>query len=228
LPLYKGKGSRQDCKNCRGITLLSCSGTLFLQGRREFQRPLWIAYVDLKSAFDSVDQTALWSLLCSLSILLKIVNLICKLYTGTLSIVRMERILSDWFEIQSGVRQGCTIAPSLFLTSIDWILERTVHRGLAGAYLSDESFSDLDYADDVALLAEMLEVLILSLEIIQSDASPFGLEINWGKTKIQTTVDYSVHQHVQVAGNTVDIVESFTYLGSLTVVADVKLRWFDR
>jgi len=30
-----------------------------------------------------------------------------------------------------------------------------------------------------------------------------------------TTVDSSVPQHVQVAGNTIDIVESFTYLGSL-------------
>jgi len=50
---------------------------------------------------------------------------------------------------------------------MDWILEHTVHRGLAGASHGDESFSDLDYADDVALLAEMLEVLILLLEIMQ-------------------------------------------------------------
>jgi len=29
LPFYKGKGSRQDCKNYRGITLLSCPGKVF-------------------------------------------------------------------------------------------------------------------------------------------------------------------------------------------------------
>jgi len=46
---------------------------------------------------------------------------------------------------------------------MDWILERTVHKGFAGASLGDETFSDLDYADDGALLAKMLEVLILSL-----------------------------------------------------------------
>jgi len=45
--------------------------------------------------------------------------------------------------------------------------------------LGDESFSDLDYTDDVALLAEMLEVLILSLEIMQEEAILFGLKINW-------------------------------------------------
>ena len=34
----------------------------------------------------------------------------------------------------------------------------------------------------------MLEVLILSLHVMQ-EARPFGLEIYWSKTKIQTTVD---------------------------------------
>jgi len=47
---------------------------------------------------------------------------------------------------------------------------------------------------------------------MQEEASPFGLEITWGKTKIQTTVDHSIPQHVQVAGNSVDIVEPFNYL----------------
>jgi len=78
----------------------------------------------------------------------------------------MEGILSDWFEIRGSLRQGCTIAPSLFLSPMDWILELTVHISLAGASLGDESFSDLEYVVDVALRAEMLEVLILSLEIM--------------------------------------------------------------
>ena len=36
----------------------------------------------------------------------------------------------------------------------------------------------------------------------------------WDKTQIKTTVGTTVSKQVQVAGNTVDIVESFTYLGS--------------
>jgi hypothetical protein len=58
---------------------------LILQDRREYRRPLWIAYVDLKAAFDSVDRQALWLLLHSLSIPDKIVNLIRELYTDTVS-----------------------------------------------------------------------------------------------------------------------------------------------
>ena len=41
---------------------------LLLKGRREHSRPLWIAYVDLRAAFDSVDRTALWLLLQSIGI----------------------------------------------------------------------------------------------------------------------------------------------------------------
>jgi len=47
----------------------------------------------------------------------------------------------------------------------------------------------LDYADDVALLAEMLEVLLLALDVVNDEARPLGLEVNWQKTKIQSTID---------------------------------------
>jgi len=61
----------------------------------------------------------------------------------------------------------------------------------------------------------MLEILILSLNVMRQEVCSFGLEINWSKTKIQTTVnDPSVPSEVMVAGNTVEIVEKFTYLGS--------------
>ena len=56
---------------------------------------------------------------------------------------------------------------------------------ILGTSLGEAVFTDLDYADDVALLAEMLEILLISLDIMQQEANPFGLEINWNKTKIQ-------------------------------------------
>ena len=56
------------------------------------------------------------------------------------------------------------------------------------------SFTDFNFADDVALLVEMLSVnqtivririrTILALEIMNEEAQPLGLTINWSKTKI--------------------------------------------
>ena len=55
----------------------------------------------------------------------KIVNLIRELYTDTVRCVRMEGDLPNWFELNSGVRQGCILAPSMFLNPMDWVLEYT-------------------------------------------------------------------------------------------------------
>ena len=155
-----------------------------MQQRREYQRQLWIAYVDLKAAFNSVDRSALWMLLHTIGLPDKIVGLMKELYTDTVSCVRMDGSLSDWFEIKSGVRQGCAIAPSLFLPPMDWVLECTEHKGFLGATLGDEVFTNLDFADDVSLLTEMLDVLLLALDIMNQEEQHFGLEINWTKTKI--------------------------------------------
>jgi len=57
-------------------------------------------------------------------------------------------------------------------------MDRTVHRGFAGISIGGQVFTDLDFADYVAVLSEMLEILILSLEIKYYKAFPFGLEIN--------------------------------------------------
>ena len=64
-------------------------------------------------------------------------------------------------------------------------------------------------------MSEMLEILILSLEILHQNFSQLGFEINWNKNKIQTTGIYcSLLPHLSVQGHTVEAMDSFVYLGS--------------
>ena len=60
------------------------------------------------------------------------------------------------------MRQGCAVAPDLFLVPMDWLMERTVHGDMVGTTVGKkkESFTDMDFADGVVLLAEMLSVLV--------------------------------------------------------------------
>ena len=88
-----------------------------IQSRKEFQKPLWLAFVDLKGAFDSVDCMALWKLLRSLGLHSKVVDLMEGVYTDTY--VNVDGVMSDWFAIGNGVRQGCRIAPDLFIGPMD-------------------------------------------------------------------------------------------------------------
>ena len=86
-----------------------------IQSRKEFQRLIWCAFVDFKAAFDSVDLKAFWKLLRSLGLHSEVVDLMEALYTVTCSCVCAVGVLSDWFAVGNDVRQGCRIAPDLFL-----------------------------------------------------------------------------------------------------------------
>jgi len=66
--------------------------------------------------------------------------------------------MSDWFEVSAGLHQGCIFAPDLFLEPNDWIVRYSVQWGLVGITPGQETFTDLDVADDIALMAEMLRV----------------------------------------------------------------------
>ena len=189
-----------------------------IQSRKEFQKPLWIAFVDLKAALDSVDHMALWKLLRSFGLHSKVVDLVEGLYTNTCSCVNVGGMMSDLFALGSGVWQGFRIAPDLFLGPIDHMMERTVLQGMTGmtsVTLGKEVFTVLDFADDVSLLAEMLEVLVLALTVMQEEASIFGLQINWSKTKILQVPSSTSSSTVQVADGHVEVVDGFVYLGCL-------------
>ena len=110
------------------------------------------------------------------TVMYKIVRLFRVLYDDSVSCVRTGGTHSLWFKIEAGVR------PDSFATGIDWLLERTVESCSIGVAFGLSSFTDLDFADDVSLLAELL------LETMASEAASLGLEVNWQKTKVMLWV----------------------------------------
>ena len=64
-------------------------------------------------------------------------------------------------------------------------MSQTVEQILLGVSIGKESFPDMDDVDDVTLLAETSETLVAGLLVLQVEAAPLGLQVNWTKTKIQ-------------------------------------------
>ena len=256
VPIWKGKGCRQDCNNYRGITLLSVPGKVLahlllmrirsqllkyqrpeqsgftpgksttdrilalrvlVERRLEFQQGLLAAYVDLRKAFDSVHRETLWDILRVRGIPARIIDLLTGLYSGTESAVKCGGGISNSFPVNSGVRQGCVLAPSLFNTCMDWVLGKVADQSHCGASVGNSKVTDLVFADDAVILAESLEVLVMALEVLHEEAKPLGLEVSWTKTKVQAfggLLDDTV-QSVHACGEDIEILESFTYLGSV-------------
>ena len=100
-----------------------------------------------------MDRESLWLLLHRLGIPDKMVELLKELYIETCSCVLADGVRSEWFEVLNRVRQGRAVTSDLFLNPMDWILDRTTEQCSLVVSIGEETFTDLDYADDVALLA---------------------------------------------------------------------------
>ena len=183
------------------------------QRRREFRQPLFSAFVDLRAAFDSLDRSALWLLLKGIGVPSKLLNIIRDLYSATTCRIRADGLLSDPFSTTSGVRQGCVAAPNLFNIAVDYWLQRTLDRC---PLLGVNQITDLCYADDVSIFAELLDTISDALAILSEEASPLGLTVNWAKTKIQSLSDFlsPLPKSIQLRNTTAEAVTEFIYLGS--------------
>ena len=128
-------------------------------------------------AFDSLSRPALWLLLTRLGIPDKIVRLFRVLYDNSVSCIQTGGTHSSWFKIEVGVRQCCVLAPDSFATGMGWLLDRTVESCSIAVAFGQSSFTDLDFADDVSLLDELLELLVPILETTASEAESLGFEV---------------------------------------------------
>ena len=74
----------------------------------------------------------------------------------------------------------------------------------------------VDFADDVYLLAELLELFVPILETMASEGASIELEMNWQKTKVQAlSCREDMPLTIKVQGQDVMVVEEFVYLHSL-------------
>ena len=184
----------------------------------------------------------------------KLIELLMDLHTGTQAAVRMGGVVSEWFDVHGGVRQGCVIAPLLFNIYMDFVVRQAMAQmpegcGVKLAYHADgklerdgcggggcvELLSVLLYADDMVLLSPSREELVVMLQVMDKVAASLGLRINASKTEILSIDkdwkegDVPVQQgpEVVISEGVVKEVSQFKYLGSVLVTdgrLDVELN----
>ena len=183
----------------------------------EFKQQLHINFVDFRKAFDSIHRSSLWKILRSYGIPEKLVNLIAKFYQSFQCSVSLDQNkLTDWFEIKTGVRQGCILSPILFLITIDWVMRQTTKDRRKGINwgLFQQLLEDLDFADDLALLSSNHGHMQEKTDRLVFIAKKVGLFINTGKTEI-ITINSTTQRQLEIDGEEIKKVEKFTYLGSV-------------
>ena len=164
------------------------------------------------------------------------------LYTNTKAKILSPDGETDVFEIMMGVLQGDTLAPFLFVIALDYAMRKAIEgkeedfgftiTPQQSRRVRAKTITDLDFADDIALLSNLIEQAKQLLLAVEKECNAVGLHINAKKTKYMT---YNTTEEVQMAlgdgtpigrATTEKGTQDFVYLGSWidTTWQDIKVR----
>jgi len=75
---------------------------------------LSVTFCIVSKAFDSVDRGCLWEILSLYGCPPTFINIIRLFHDSMTATVRAKGLRSDTFSVETGVKQGCVLAPTLF------------------------------------------------------------------------------------------------------------------
>ena len=189
---------------------------------RKYNKELTLCFVDFRKAFDSVSRQAIFVILPLYGIPEPIVEAIKSLYINAEATVITPYGETEFFEITAGVLQGDTLAPFIFIIVLDYILRLSLDnlndRGLQiqprrSRRHPAQHLTDLDFADDLALITELVEDAEALLQSLERGAALIGLYCNKSKTEYINTTESS-HNLKSLSGGTIKRVQDITYLGA--------------
>ena len=188
---------------------------LLIEERQEYRQPLIVAFVDFSAAFDSVDRSRMFTILQEAGIPYKVVEMIRLLYRDCSSRVRVYNTESDSFPVSTGVKQGAILSPVLFNIVLDAVLKSSMRENLGVEIFSahgSKSITDMDYADDIALVGDNSTDLQSLMNRLSEAAGQVGLKISAKKT--QVCYRNCPEPAITLDGSVLECVDDFPYLGS--------------
>ena len=134
----KSRGTRDQIANILWI----------IKKAREFQKNIYLWFIDYAKAFDFVDHNKLWKILKEMGIPDHLTCLLKNLYAGQEATVRTGHRTTDWFQIRKGVCQGYILSPCLFSLYAQYIKRNArLDEAQAGIKISGRNINNLRYAD---------------------------------------------------------------------------------
>ena len=144
----------------------------------------------------------------------KLTNLVKAFYDDFKCAMIHQGETSKWFDIKTGVKQGCNMSWFLFLMVVDWIMRRTVRNDETGIIWKFTSkLDDLDFADDLALIASTKQHIQLKTDRLYRVAQRVGLKVNSQKAKVMR-INSRNDDRIYINGEEVEDINKFVYLGA--------------
>ncbi len=241
-------GFRKD----RGTTDMIFAVRQLQEKCQEQNLDLYMTFVDLTKAFDSVCRDGLWKIMAKFGCPEKLITMVRQFHDGMMATVQDQNASSASFPVTNGVKQGCVLAPTLFSMMFSAMLQdafASESNGIKYNYRFDGSLFNLRrlqaktkiqegiaheflFADDSALAAGSEADMQHSVNLFSSACDKFGLTISTKKTEVMyqpATGKLYTEPTITVHNVKLPATDNFTYLGStlsrsVNIDAEVNTR----
>ena len=219
---------------------------------QEQNRALYLTFVDLTKAFDTVCRDGLWAIMAKFGCPPLFIQMVRQFHEGMCARVSDNGELSEPFAVTNGVKQGCVLAPTFFSMVFSAMLSDAyadeepdiiirhrmdgsvfnLRRLQAKTKIRQQPIREFLFADVCALASSSEHAMQTSLDSFASACQHYGLTISTQKTEV-------LHQpaprtqpsepELQVDNSVLKNTDKFVYLGStinraVTIDDEVDLR----
>ena len=209
--LHEGQGGFRVGRSC--IDNIFSLNEL-IQGRIKEGKSTYAFFLDVKKAYDTVWRDGLWYKMWEMGIKGKMWRIVRSLYANNRSCIFLEGKCSDFFPVNQGVAQGCTLSPTLFLIYINGLLNEIEKCPELGAKFSENKMSGLLFADDFVGIAETGQALQSLIDVVHNYSKRWRFEANVKKCAVVVFSKTGTSSGKWVwGGESLPILESYCYLG---------------
>lgn len=180
-----------------------------LKARREER---WIAFLDIKGAYDSVCRPLMWRACLRLGMDEALIRVLSSLFDRSESTVLIQGYRSRWFPCRAGVQQGAVLSPTLYAAFINGLAEelRDAEFGLEFSGVRVPVFL---FADDIAILAKSREELSRGLDICHQFAERNHFRYGLAKCGVVSSRGRRAGAQLRLGEGAIPLVSSYLYLG---------------
>ena len=176
---------------------------------------VFCTFLDATKAFDRVKYFKFFNCLLDRKLPDVIFRFLCKLYTSHITRVIKNGMLSWWFNVVNGVKQGGVLSPVLFCIYVDGLLLAICTAGF-GCFICSMFTGILAYADDIALLVPTVLAMRKMLWVCEEYASEYYVLFNASKSKCiicvslqKSMCDYLLNIKFTLTGKVIETVKSW-------------------
>jgi len=167
--------------------------------------------IDLSKAFDKVNHNALYIKLMERHVPVELLNTLFNLFSNCWTCIKWKNVISSFFSIAFGVRQGSVLSPRMFALYIDDVVRHLNYR---------QHFYIVLYADDILILAPTVTELQRLLSECECQLNWLDMSINVKKScciRIGPKYDIKCADITTSSGCALPWVSEIRYLGIFIV-----------